>query len=225
MYFRRITMATALILASSAGVAGGQEVPPARSNFFIEMALGQQGVHAYSVSTPVDGQNLQPFDRNDIMERVALGYSLRSYLNFEAGLTFFSGYGYQVSSSKSNFNRSLIAFELFVQPMLNYDRVHFYAMGGPALVYSGVGSFKVRQPGDDGFSELTANWPNTYYIRPEAGVGIAVDATSQIRLGAVFARLFGTGHFASQVVGDQLQVSRGYVPTVDYLAANLMFVF
>ncbi len=224
MSTRRVSTAAALLLASSVCFAGGPD-QPTHSKFFIEMDMGQQGVHAYSVNTALDGETLIPFDRNDIMERVALGYSWRDCLNFEAGLTFFSGYGYQVSSSNSNFNRSLISFELFVQPMLSYDRVHFYVMGGPALVYSGVGSFKVRPPGVEDREEISANWPNTYYVRPEAGVGIAIDATSQIRLGAVFVRLFGTGSFSSQRVGDQLEITRGYLPDVDYLAASLAFVF
>lgn len=224
MIKRRVLKATALLLASSVCFAGGPD-QPTNSKFFIEMDMGQQGVHAYAVNTALEGESLTPFDRNDIMERVALGYSLREYLNFEAGLTFFSGYGYQVASSNSNINRSLISFEFFVQPMLNYNRVHFYVMGGPALVYSGVGSFKVLPPGGDAGDEITANWPNTYYVRPEAGAGIAIDATSQIRLGAVFMRLFGTKSFSSHLVGDRLVVSGGYLPDVDYLAASLAFVF
>lgn len=222
MCFRQVTYVAALALASSVAFAGGPDAP---SKFFIEMALGQQGVHAYAQNTALANNQLIPFDRNDIMERVALGYSIRDFLNVEGGLTFFSGYGYQVSSSNSNFNRSLIAFELFLQPMLNYNRVHFYAMGGPALVYSGVSNFKVTSNDGGLATDIPANWSNTYYIRPEAGVGVAVDATSQIRLGAVFARLFGTGHFSSSLVNNELQVSRGYLPDVDYLAANLMFVF
>ena len=209
--------------------AGGPDLPQPdlkhRRNVYIEIAMGQQGVHAGQEATVLAGNELIPFDRKDIMERVALGYSLFANLNIEAGLTFYSGYGYQVSSSQNNLNRSLLGFEFMLQPMVNWNRVHFYVMGGPALVYSGVGKFRVADPDTGNNQDIPANWPSSYYLRPEAGAGVMVDATSQIRLGAVFARLFGQGHFHSTVQHGQLSITQAYLPDVDYLAATVTFVF
>jgi hypothetical protein len=217
-----------LFFMSFPAFAGGPDLPLChkhRGNVYIEIAMGQQGVHAGQESTALTGNDLIPFDRKDIMERVALGYSLIPNLNIETGLTFYSGYGYQVSSSQNNFNRSLLGFEFMLQPMVNWDRVHFYVMGGPVLVYSGVGKFRVADPETGEKQAIPANWPSTYYLRPEAGAGVMVDATSQIRLGAVFARLFGQGNFQSSFQDGQLGISKSYLPDVDYIAATVTFVF
>lgn len=230
-YTRRASSMLALsglFFMSLSAFAGGPDLPLChkhRGNVYIEIAMGQQGVHAGQESMALRGNDLIPFDRKDIMERVALGYSLLANLNIEAGLTFYSGYGYQVSTSQNNFNRSLLGFEFMLQPMVNWDRVHFYVMGGPVLVYSGVGKFRVADADTGANQAITANWPSSYYLRPEAGAGVMVDATSQIRLGAVFARLFGQGHFQSTVQNGQLTIMQAYFPDVDYLAATVTFVF
>src|SRR3990167_5670031 len=91
----------ALSFLSWNALAGGPDTPSVARKFFIEMAMGQQGVHAVTEVTPIEGDDFIPFDRKDIMERVALGYSLFHFLNVEAGMTFFSGYAYKIASSQN----------------------------------------------------------------------------------------------------------------------------
>lgn len=211
--------------------AGGSELPSHPLKFYSVIAMGQQKVRAATESTVMSVNRFIPYDQKDLMERAAFGYAVLPVLNLEAGAIFFSGYGYRLPPLANTINRSLFAFDLLAKIVLSSNRLHFYFMGGPVLVHSSVGNFHLdaNQFTTETVFEIEGHWPNATYVRPEVGGGISIDVTQQIRLGAMYATIFGTGEFNSviQTVDDAplLTICGNYLPRIDYLAVTVDFIF
>lgn len=222
-----------IFLPVASGLAGQPDALRKPFKFYIETDMGQQNISANAQSSIVNDVVFMPYDRKDLMERVSFGYFLVPFLGFEVGTTFFSGYAYKLAPLENTVNHSLFSFELLAKGVLNYKSLHIYVMGGPALVYSGVGGFHVSSGqfnAEGSVLEIDAHWPNTYFLRPEARVGISADVTKQILLGVVYAMVFGTGSFQTSISTNdsgqpEMNIHRGYLPTMQYLAATVTFLF
>ncbi|OGO94609.1 MAG: hypothetical protein A3F10_04280 [Coxiella sp. RIFCSPHIGHO2_12_FULL_42_15] len=232
--YRWCIVSFTLISCLKLAFAGKVEMHTNPFKFYVETDMGQQNIHANTQSTVVNNVVFMPSDRKDLMERVAFGYLVVPFLGVEAGATFFSGYAYKLAPLESNINHTLLSFEFLLKGILNYKSLHVFVMGGPALVYSSVGGFHVSSgqfSGEFGeVLEIDAHWPTAYFVRPEARVGISADVTDQIQLGAVYGMIFGIGCFQTSIgigQGDQpeLIVNHQYLPTMQYLAAVVTFLF
>jgi hypothetical protein len=204
-----------------------------RGKVFVGLQLGEQRIHVVEGESAV-GYLFIPSGREDLAERISVGYQIWRYFGFESGFTSFSGYDYNYLPNNDSIHRNLYSWDLVGTFTVPFRFFTVTLNGGAVVVYSGANHFYVQFPVSQYTSQpyyYPAVWPHRYFLRPIIGTGFGFDVSKRFRMGFLYSFIRGKGSFSSRIVMIKpknshvaipyLVLNRNYLPTIQFISVYI----